>query len=185
MRMSIAVLSIVLGGPALLQAGGAVNHPPDAPVPLSPPDGAVVGTVTPTLEAGAFSDPDPGDGHRTSQWQLALDEGFVDIVCDSGSTNHHRYSVTVGSGASLFADCTLDDCTTYYWRVRYSDDYSPSAWSDWSEVRWLHTSVFCPHPCGCVNGDSESFDLKDFLGDLLILGLSLFLLAAWRSTKGI
>jgi len=48
----------------------ALNKPPSQPVNLAPADGATGVNWTFTLESSAFLDPDPGDYHTASQWQL-------------------------------------------------------------------------------------------------------------------
>ncbi|HEC16626.1 MAG TPA: CSLREA domain-containing protein, partial [Sedimenticola sp.] len=98
------------------------NNPPDTPANSTPADGATGVSTTPTLTASAFSDPDAGNTHQASQWQISTGTGVnfdANIVYDSGATGTDLESHTVGTALNI--------TTTYYWRVRYQDNYS-----DWS-----------------------------------------------------
>jgi chitodextrinase len=103
-----------------------LNRPPDRPAPILPAAGATGTDLSLTLESSAFSDPDSGDAHAASQWQLTTMAGDYGIpVFDTVKlTESNPLSVVV-------PPCTLAPDTTYYWRVRYQDEHG--AWSDWSE----------------------------------------------------
>ena len=103
-----------------------LNRPPDRPAPVSPPSGTQGTSLSPTLESSGFSDPDSGDTHAASQWQITTKAGdYGSPVLD--------ITHTVGSSLTSIAITTvsLDPATTYYWRARYQDNRG--AWSDWSE----------------------------------------------------
>jgi len=70
-----------------------------------------------------FSDPDAGDSHKASQWQITTSAGdYANPVYDSGrDTNKTKIIIPAGK---------LTANTTYYWRVRHQD--SKGAWSDYS-----------------------------------------------------
>lgn len=100
-------------------AGDAV-HAPSTPSIVS------VDTITgrtAVLHGSAFSDPDPGDVHAASQWQVDLVSGdFSHPVHDSGRTTLDLTSHRVTG---------LSATTTYKSRVRYEDaDGHVSEWSD-------------------------------------------------------
>lgn len=102
------------------QASVAAGQPPETPVLAS------VDTITgrsAVLRGSAFSDPDPGDTHAASRWQVDLATGdFSSPVRDSGRTTEDLTSHRVSG---------LDAVTTYKSRVRYEDaDGHVSAWSD-------------------------------------------------------
>jgi len=103
----------------------AANNPPNTPANSTPTNGATGVSTTPTLTASAFSDPDAGNTHQASQWQISSDTGAnfdANIVHDSGVTGTDLESHVVGA--------TLNITTTYYWRVRYQDNYG--GWSSYS-----------------------------------------------------
>ncbi|HDD25193.1 MAG TPA: hypothetical protein ENF52_07135, partial [Chloroflexi bacterium] len=109
-----------------------VNNPPNTPTNLSP-CGVTNVSLTPTLQASAFSDPD-GDSFANSQWQVDDSSSFPSPVWDSG-TYSPVTSVTVPSGV-------LNYSTTYWWRVRYKD--GRGSWSDWSSPCSFTTKACTP-----------------------------------------
>ena len=117
------------------------NQPPDKPSNLSPYDGEINVSLTPTLKSSPFSDPD-GDIHQATSWQITTVSG--DYSSPSLVFNGGTYGVSPGIDPSILTQIeipegTLQYGTTYYWRVAYSD--SPDAkskseggsWSDWSD----------------------------------------------------
>jgi hypothetical protein len=98
------------------------NNIPATPSLSSPANGATGQSLTPTLQASAYSDPD-GDSHGNSQWQVDNNSGFSSPEWDSGESYAASTSATVPSGRLGYG-------TTYHWRVRYKD--SRGAWSSWS-----------------------------------------------------
>ena len=114
-----------------------LNRPPDRPAPVSPPAGTTGTSLSPTLESSVFSDPDGGDTHAASQWQITT------TAVDYGSPifdNAHATGSSLTSIAVL--TCNLSSNTTYYWRVRYQDNRG--AWSDWSEESSFTTQATPP-----------------------------------------
>jgi hypothetical protein len=100
-----------------------VNEPPTKPTCSSPADGATGVTLTPILESSDFSDPDAGDTHAATQWQVDDNADFSSPVWDYEDTDSDKTSQAVPSGELSYS-------TTYYWRVRHQD--SQGAWSEWS-----------------------------------------------------
>ncbi len=75
------------------------------------------------LSASSFAAvPVGSQTHVASQWQIALDESFTDIVFDSGEDTFNR--------ESIIATGTVSGVTTHYWRVRYKG--STTGWSPYS-----------------------------------------------------
>lgn len=110
-----------------------INTRPNRPSNQSPNDGAGNVSRTPTLTSSAFSDPDVGDTHGASRWQISSIPDFAAPLWDSGVLSPSR-SVSVPAGV-------LQYNTVYYWRVRYRDSYE---WSSWSSETWFQTE-FAPN----------------------------------------
>ena len=114
-----------------------LNRPPDRPAPVSPPAGTTGTSLSPTLEASVFSDPDSGDAHAASQWQMTMKAGdYGSLIFD----NAHAAGSSLTS--IVVSSCNLSPDTTYYWRVRYQDNHG--AWSDWSEESSFTTQGTAP-----------------------------------------
>ncbi len=96
------------------------NTPPNAPTNIIPADLATGVSTRPTLTCSAFSDPDPGNIHSASQWQVCSDGACTGIVHDSGVDGVNLTSYTV-------PNAVLTPTTQYWWRCRYRD--SAGAWS--------------------------------------------------------
>ena len=97
------------------------NSLPNTPQNISPPDGATGVSLTPTLTASSFSDPD-GDSFSASHWQIRKDgNDWSRATWDYISSP--LTSIPVSSEV-------LDYSTKYWWRVSYKD--SNGAWSNWS-----------------------------------------------------
>jgi hypothetical protein len=102
--------------------GGPSNQAPATPSNVSPTGTGV--SLTPTLQSSAFSDPDAGDTHAASQWQIRTSAGsYSSPVYDSGSTASNLTSVAVPPGMLTYS-------ATYYWHVKHKD--SQGSWSNWS-----------------------------------------------------
>jgi uncharacterized membrane protein YphA (DoxX/SURF4 family)/chitodextrinase len=104
------------------QGQGALNQRPHQPNNTSPSDGATGVGLTPTLNASAFSDPDVGDNHTASRWQITSG-CFCSPLFDSGIDTVNLTSITIPPGI-------LSPGATYYWRVQYQDSHGgESFWS--------------------------------------------------------
>jgi len=99
------------------------NRSPSRPSNAFPANAATGMTLTPTLmKSSGFSDPDAGDTHAASQWQLRTASGsYSSPVYDSSTDASHLTSVRAPA---------LNYSTTYYWHVRHQDNHG--AWSSWS-----------------------------------------------------
>ena len=102
----------------------AYDGPPSRPSNVSSPNGASTSSLTPTLQSSLFSDPDSGDTHAASQWQLTTTaDNYSSPVFDSGTDASNLTSITVPPSL-------LNYSTTYYWHVRQKDNHG--VWSEWS-----------------------------------------------------
>ena len=116
------------GGTDTLDGGFTVtetpNQAPNQPGNVSPLNGAINISLGPVLESSAFDDPDIGDTHSASQWQVTTTSGdYSSLVFDSGTNTTNLVQITIPSG-------TLNYGTAYYWRVRHQDNHG--AWSSYS-----------------------------------------------------
>jgi hypothetical protein len=102
------------------------------------------------LESSVFSDPDSGDTHAASQWQITANAGdYGSPIFDNG----HEAGSSLTSVA--VTACSLYPGTTYFWRVRYRDNHG--AWSDWStESSFTTRSGTTDNPP--VNGENHPPD---------------------------
>jgi hypothetical protein len=111
---------------------------PAQPSNAFPSNGASSISLTPTLQSSAFSDPDAGDTHAASQWQITTVAGdYSSPVSDSGTDFSNLTSLTVPSGILTYS-------TSYYWHVRYKDNRSD--WSDYSIETFFTTLDTVPPP---------------------------------------
>jgi len=102
----------------------APNQPPNQPGNVSPADEAAGISLTPTLQSSGFSDPDAGDTHGASQWQITATSGdYSSPAFDGQIDNTNLVSIPIPTGK-------LGYSTTYYWHVRYQDNHGD--WSSWS-----------------------------------------------------
>ncbi len=98
------------------------NQAPSAPQLISPADGETGLSLTPELRTGAFSDPDSGDTHSQSHWQVAGSADFSNLIYNNEST--------VSLTTCRLPEALLSSGVLYYWRVRHVDNHgTPSAWS--------------------------------------------------------
>ncbi len=100
------------------------NSPPNQPSHVSPANGATVIGLAPVLQSSAFSDPDSGDTHAASRWQItSVSHIYIGSVFDSSRDTVNLTNITVPLG-------NLQAAKTYYWRVRHQDSHK--VWSSWS-----------------------------------------------------
>ena len=118
------------------------NLAPLTPTNLAPANGAVNQSLTPLVQASAFSDPNPGDTHAASQWQLSTNAAFSSIRWDSGADSAHLTNITLPPLAAG---------RRYYWRVRYCD--AGGLWGSYSSATWFETDPALNNP-PIANADS-------------------------------
>lgn len=97
---------------------------PSTPALTAPAEGDTSVSLVPTLRSSGFAISSPGISHLSSQWQIATNSSFSNVVIDSGEVNSlTSFAVTAG---------VLKAATSYFARVRHKGigtDYS-----DWSTV---------------------------------------------------
>lgn len=99
------------------------NTPPDAPDLVSPVDSENNVPLSPMLVSGPFSDPDPGDIHLLTTWQISDLSDFSSILFEETSG--------IFLTALEVPQLLLEPGATYYWRAQFFDgSASPSEWSE-------------------------------------------------------
>ena len=99
------------------------------PYNVSPAQGATDTLVDPTLIGSTYVNLD-GFAIAASQWQVATDSGFSNLVVDSGDV--------VGQSIE-YQTSVLAATTLHYWRVRYKD--TQGSYSEWSNGTSFTTGV--------------------------------------------
>ena len=101
---------------------------PTAPTLVSPANGAVGQSITPTLEWNAVAQA------ASYTVQVATDAAFTNVV----------YSASNLAGTSHVVATPLNTNTTYYWRVMAENDCGMGVWSS----VWSFTTEAAPGDCG-------------------------------------
>lgn len=121
----------------------AQNQPPATPTITEPGTaGQILNAADVHMETAPFSDPDPGDTHLCTDWEIRLVVGNELVwraLCVMGLESVHAHfgdGLFVGSHAGrteLFPE------TDYRLRVRHRDDsgFAVSEWSDFAERNFL------------------------------------------------
>jgi hypothetical protein len=131
------------------------NHPPGQPVHVSPADGSTNASLTPKLQTGDFIDPDTGDTHLQTRWQISRDSDFDALVLDVTSTSYLT-ELPVD-------DLILEESTVYYWRAAFYDNHEQA--SAWSEATSFATGIDENDQAGEVPGipDEKEVDADEDL----------------------
>ncbi len=114
--------------------------PPTQPTGLFP-SGNDINPDCFVMQANAFND--SGDFHQASQWQVSTDcNDFSSPLFDSWRQHENWYNeVDTQAGDDLTNEQggSLDENTSYCWRVRYRDEHLQ--WSEWSAPISFETGV--------------------------------------------
>jgi hypothetical protein len=127
-------------------ADAAVNQPPETPVPVAPVDHEVV-ELAPVLSTGPFSDPNAGDSHKETRWQIVQASNSL-VVLDITTAE----ALTVLAVPSL----ALEENTEYYWRAMFYDEHGSA--SEWSPPAWFATDFSTTDADG--NGIPDSQEVE-------------------------
>jgi len=105
-------------------AAAQVNHAPDAPVLIAPAANAN-GTValTPLLRTAAFHDPDAGDSHAGTRWQILQAADGLVVLDVTSATELTSLQIP---------RLVLDENTVYQWRAMFNDNRGSS--SEWPQA---------------------------------------------------
>jgi len=105
---------------------------PTQPPSVNPIQGAPCVALPVDLESAPFEDPDPGDSHAASQWQVTTSAGsYASPAFDSGRDIINLTKINLTSSE-------LDHETTYFWHVRHQDSHG--LWSNWSIEAYFRTA---------------------------------------------
>lgn len=110
------------------------NKIPNAPIALSPLTKALQITGI-TLKATPFNSTFKNAFHAASQWQVSTKKDFSKLVVDKWKQYQNWYYKEDRQKNDDLTDEVLrrlSPQTSYYWRVRYRDQYLN--WSDWSNT---------------------------------------------------
>ena len=95
------------------------------PAMLAPPNETGAHSLHPVLIASSFSSTDPSDHHVSTDWQLATDINFSNLILNSVGNQSDKNQISVTT--------TLNEFTRYYARVRFTGmNSNQSAWSDYT-----------------------------------------------------
>lgn len=109
--------------PTVPSAAVPENQAPDTPEPYLPVYDAVNVSLQAELMMLGFSDPDTGDWHAKTRWQISTDAAFTSLALDRESSE-----CLVSMVIPKFV---LNKNTEYFWRVKFLDNHG--AESEWSE----------------------------------------------------
>jgi len=132
--MHLAHLSLAaLAAPLVL----AQNHPPSAPVFTEPSANRIVNPADVHMETAPFADPDPGDQHVASDWEIWRVSPNERVWHAYGMTGPERTHVHLGDGVfeNSHAGWTrLFASTSFTVRARHEDSSGDplTQWSPWT-----------------------------------------------------
>ena len=131
------------------------NPAPETPTGIFPGDNDLVAPECIIFLGSEFTDPD-GDLHGATQWRIATDANFSNIIYDEWYQHENwYYDVDLMAGNNMVDQevNVLDENTTYYWQVRYRD--RSLAWSEWSTANMFQTTASSFTANLLLNGGAE------------------------------
>lgn len=117
------------------------NPAPSTPTGIFPGQGEMLAPECIIFLGSEFNDPD-GDEHGATQWRIATDANFSNIIYDEWYQHENwYYDVDLMAGNNMVDQevLGLSENTTYYWQVRYRD--KSLAWSQWSDAIMFQTTT--------------------------------------------
>ncbi|MEC9305271.1 MAG: phage tail protein, partial [Pseudomonadota bacterium] len=115
----------------------------------------------PDLSATSFlAYPEEYDSHVSSQWQVATDSGFTNIVFDSGDDTDNLNAINLGAHG-----VRLDSATRYYVRARFKGETLTSQWSDASYFNTALIYVRQPRIITPPDGETGIVEQPTFQSD--------------------
>lgn len=132
------------------------NPSPTTPTGIFPGQNDVLSPECILFLGSEFQDIE-GDLHGATQWRIATDAGFSNVVYDEWYQHENWYfDVDLEAGNNMVDQevTGLQENTTYYWQVRYRD--RSLAWSEWSETVMFQTTTSNLTANLLQNGGAES-----------------------------
>ena len=129
----VSTLLLITGGP------GAAGNPPLPPTIQEPGmDGQILNPADVHMETAPFSDPDPGEVHAATDWEIWQVSPSERVWAALGVTGLEAIHAHLGDGSfegTLAGAGALLENTAYRLRVRHKDSSGDPAseWSPWSE----------------------------------------------------
>jgi hypothetical protein len=131
------------------------NIPPYKPTLSGIANGTNDISLTPTLGTEIFVDPNSGDQHRQTEWQISKESDFdsteLITIRDTSLTKFNVPKFVLAGG------------TTYYWRARFYDEHLRA--SDWSNIRFFKTTTTTNDRNGNGIPDHQEAPNADLDGD--------------------
>jgi len=124
------------------------DRKPYQPFPVSPVDGSVGASLNSELRTEPFSDPNSGDTHYQTEWQISTDNEFSSLV--------FRTVSTICLEKFIIPELILEGDKTYYWRVRFFDNSNTG--SDWSQPSQFTTDNSYPVDTN-INGVPDDLEV--------------------------
>lgn len=116
----------------------ANEHKPNTPLLISPKE--TIEFTGDMLKAEPFKSSFENAHHAASHWQISTTDDFTNLVLDSWKQSENWYYLEDRQkGDDLTDEPTrrLRPNTSYFWRVRYRDQYLN--WSSWSAIQTFKT----------------------------------------------
>lgn len=133
---------------------------------ISPANGASDDPVV-RFQSGPFTTSNGVDNHVSSQWQLATDSSFTNIVKDEIGTTTWSNQSTDGAWLGIWNVSGLTRGVTYYARVKYtgSPEADASPWSDTTGVlivKLVNPTIVWPGNGSAGHGHQVTFHSSAF-----------------------
>lgn len=132
------------------------NPSPNTPTGIFPGQNDILSPDCIIFLGSEFAD-EEGDLHGATQWRIASDASFTDVIYDEWYQHENWYfDVDLMAGNNMVDQevNVLQENTTYYWQVRYRD--RSLAWSEWSDAVTFQTSNSNLTPNLLANGGAEN-----------------------------
>lgn len=141
----------ILATTGLATALAAQNHAPNTPTITEPSPNRIVNPSDVHMETALFADPDPGDTHTASDWEIWTVSPSQRVWVTAGITGLEMLHTHLGDGTfenSHMGWARLWDNTQYVLRTRHRDSSGDPAtqWSAWATVAFSTSAANVKEP---------------------------------------